>query len=124
MHASPKDSPETVRAASVMGFVYVSDVDEERRKIKLLATSKPGFLGCCRVSWTDMRRGKLAAKTTAKNARITPWTVNSCMLPSITYASHCSVSLLPMPTKTEAAKTHRGEARIRPERSRTGHKPP
>ncbi|KAF7563357.1 hypothetical protein G7046_g771 [Stylonectria norvegica] len=37
MHASPKDSPETVRAASVMGFVYVSDVDEERRKIKLLA---------------------------------------------------------------------------------------
>ncbi|KHN98473.1 calcium-transporting ATPase 3 [Metarhizium album ARSEF 1941] len=37
MHASPKDPPEVVRAATVMGFVYVSDVDEERRKIKLLA---------------------------------------------------------------------------------------
>lgn len=37
MHASTKDAPETVRAASVMGFVYVSDVDEERRKIKVLA---------------------------------------------------------------------------------------
>lgn len=37
MHASPKDPPEVVRAAAVMGFVYVSDVDEDRRKIKLLA---------------------------------------------------------------------------------------
>ncbi|KAG6037763.1 hypothetical protein E4U41_004792 [Claviceps citrina] len=37
MHASPKDEPDVVRAATVMGFVYVSDVDGERRKIKLLA---------------------------------------------------------------------------------------
>jgi polyribonucleotide 5'-hydroxyl-kinase len=37
MYASPKDSPETVRTASVMGYVYVSDVDEERRKLKVLA---------------------------------------------------------------------------------------
>ncbi|PHH75563.1 hypothetical protein CDD80_2264 [Ophiocordyceps camponoti-rufipedis] len=37
MHASVKDAPEMVRAASVMGFVYVSDVDEERRKMKILA---------------------------------------------------------------------------------------
>ncbi|KJZ77782.1 hypothetical protein HIM_02959 [Hirsutella minnesotensis 3608] len=37
MHAAPKDAPETVRASSVMGFVYVSDVDEEKRKIKVLA---------------------------------------------------------------------------------------
>ena len=37
LHASPKDPPEVVRAATVMGFVYVSDVDEERKKIKLLA---------------------------------------------------------------------------------------
>lgn len=37
MNASPRDSADTIRAASVMGFVYVSDVDEERRKIKLLA---------------------------------------------------------------------------------------
>ncbi|KPM34219.1 mRNA cleavage and polyadenylation factor CLP1 [Neonectria ditissima] len=50
MHASPKDSPETVRAASVMGFVYVSDVDEERRKIKLLATVS-GRLGDQPLVW-------------------------------------------------------------------------
>ncbi|KAF5021695.1 hypothetical protein F66182_6252 [Fusarium sp. NRRL 66182] len=37
MHATPKESSDTVRAASVMGFLYVSDVDEERRKIKLLS---------------------------------------------------------------------------------------
>lgn len=37
MHASPRDHVETVRSASVMGFVYVADVDEERKKIKLLA---------------------------------------------------------------------------------------
>lgn len=50
MHASPKDPPETVRAASVMGFVYVSDVDEERRKIKLLATVS-GRLGDQPLVW-------------------------------------------------------------------------
>lgn len=37
MHASTRDGPETVRTACVMGFVYVSDVDEERRKVKVLA---------------------------------------------------------------------------------------
>ncbi|KEY69953.1 hypothetical protein S7711_06485 [Stachybotrys chartarum IBT 7711] len=37
MHAGLKDPPETVRAASVMGFVHVADVDEERRKVKILA---------------------------------------------------------------------------------------
>ncbi|KAF4973903.1 hypothetical protein FZEAL_9129 [Fusarium zealandicum] len=50
MHAAPKDSPETVRAASVMGFLYVSDVDEERRKIKLLAPSS-GRLGDQPLVW-------------------------------------------------------------------------
>ena len=50
MHASPKDPPETVRAASVMGFVYVSDVDEERRKIKLLSTVS-GRLGDKPLVW-------------------------------------------------------------------------
>jgi polyribonucleotide 5'-hydroxyl-kinase len=44
MHASLKDSPETLRAANVMGFVYVADVDEERRKMKILAPV-PGRLG-------------------------------------------------------------------------------
>lgn len=37
MYAAPKEAPEVIRAASVVGFVYVSDVDDERRKIKLLA---------------------------------------------------------------------------------------
>jgi polyribonucleotide 5'-hydroxyl-kinase len=37
MHAGLRDSPGTVRAASVMGFVYVADVDEERRKVRLLS---------------------------------------------------------------------------------------
>lgn len=37
MHASTRDGPEAVRTASVMGFVYVSAVNEERRKIKVLA---------------------------------------------------------------------------------------
>ncbi|QPH19068.1 hypothetical protein C2857_004221 [Epichloe festucae Fl1] len=55
MHASLKDAPEVVRAATVMGFVYVSDVDEERRKIKLLApvggrlSDRPLVLG----SWPE-----------------------------------------------------------------------
>lgn len=50
MHATPKEAPETVRAASVMGFVYVSDVDEERRKIKLLSPVG-GRLGDQPVVW-------------------------------------------------------------------------
>lgn len=50
MHAGPKDAPETVRAASVMGFVYVSDVEEEKRKIKLLAPVG-GRLGDRPVVW-------------------------------------------------------------------------
>ena len=37
MYASVRDAPETVAAAGVMGFVYVADVDEERRKMRLLA---------------------------------------------------------------------------------------
>ncbi|KAF5008500.1 hypothetical protein FDECE_5233 [Fusarium decemcellulare] len=50
MHATPKESPDTVRAASVMGFLYVSDVDEERRKIKLLAPVS-GRLGDQPLVW-------------------------------------------------------------------------
>ncbi|KOS20582.1 mRNA cleavage and polyadenylation factor CLP1 [Escovopsis weberi] len=37
MHASLREPPEVVRVANVMGFVYVADVDEERRKVKILA---------------------------------------------------------------------------------------
>ncbi|RKF76134.1 mRNA cleavage and polyadenylation factor clp1 [Golovinomyces cichoracearum] len=37
MFASEADSQETLRDASVMGFVYVSEVNEKRRKLKVLA---------------------------------------------------------------------------------------
>ncbi|KAI9894989.1 MAG: Cleavage polyadenylation factor subunit clp1 [Vezdaea aestivalis] len=36
MFASIKDSHEEIRDAAVMGFVYVADVDEKRRKVKIL----------------------------------------------------------------------------------------
>lgn len=36
-HASTKDSMEDVRDASVMGFVYVAEVDEKKRRLKVLA---------------------------------------------------------------------------------------
>lgn len=37
MYASAKDPPEVIRTANVMGYVYVAEVDKERRKVKLLA---------------------------------------------------------------------------------------
>ncbi len=37
MHADPNDSQENIRDASVIGFVYVADVDEKRKKMKVLA---------------------------------------------------------------------------------------
>lgn len=37
MHADVNDSHEAIRDASVMGFVYVAEVDEKRRKMKVLA---------------------------------------------------------------------------------------
>lgn len=36
-YASTKDPPEMIRTANLMGFVYVADVDKERRKVKILA---------------------------------------------------------------------------------------
>lgn len=50
MHASPKDPPEVVRAASVMGFVYIADVDEEKGKAKILAPLS-GRLGDRPLVW-------------------------------------------------------------------------
>ncbi|CAG9990232.1 unnamed protein product [Clonostachys byssicola] len=50
MSAGPRDLPDTVRASSVVGFVYVSDVDEERKKIKLLAPVS-GRLGDKPLVW-------------------------------------------------------------------------
>lgn len=55
MNASTRDTPDAVRAASIMGYVYVSEVDEERRKIRVLAPvsgrlgDKPLILG----SWPE-----------------------------------------------------------------------
>ncbi|KAL0930388.1 pre-mRNA cleavage complex ii protein clp1 [Colletotrichum truncatum] len=37
MYASVKDSPATIRSANVMGYVYVADVDKEKRKLRILA---------------------------------------------------------------------------------------
>ncbi|KAI0815883.1 Pre-mRNA cleavage complex II protein Clp1-domain-containing protein [Xylaria sp. FL0064] len=35
--ASVHDAPDTIRDANVMGFVYVADVDEKRRRLRILA---------------------------------------------------------------------------------------
>lgn len=37
MQAGPNDTHESIRDASVMGFVYVAEVDEKRKKVKILA---------------------------------------------------------------------------------------
>jgi polyribonucleotide 5'-hydroxyl-kinase len=37
MYANLNDPEEDIRDASVMGFVYVADVDEKKRKVKVLA---------------------------------------------------------------------------------------
>ncbi len=37
MNASVNDPPEKIRKSSVVGFVYVASVDEERRRLKVLA---------------------------------------------------------------------------------------
>jgi polyribonucleotide 5'-hydroxyl-kinase len=37
VHAEQNDSPENIRDASVMGYVYVAEVDEGKRKIRLLS---------------------------------------------------------------------------------------
>ncbi|KAI0548740.1 Pre-mRNA cleavage complex II protein Clp1-domain-containing protein [Xylaria curta] len=36
-YASVHDAPDTIRDANVMGFVYVADVDEKRRRLRILA---------------------------------------------------------------------------------------
>lgn len=37
VHANRADSQDVVRDASVVGFVYVAEVDEKRGKVKVLA---------------------------------------------------------------------------------------
>jgi len=36
-HASPNDTEDVIRDSSVMGYLYVADVDEARRKLRILA---------------------------------------------------------------------------------------
>lgn len=43
MYAGVHDSMETIRDASVMGFVYVAEVDEKKRRLKILAPLGGGF---------------------------------------------------------------------------------
>jgi polyribonucleotide 5'-hydroxyl-kinase len=56
MHATLRDTQETIRDASVMGFVYVAGVDEKKRVLKILAplntriTDRPMVWG----SWPEM----------------------------------------------------------------------
>jgi len=50
MYASPVDSHETIRDASVMGFVYVAEVDEKKRRLRLLAPLS-GKLGDRPMIW-------------------------------------------------------------------------
>lgn len=37
MNASVHDAPDVIQSATVMGFVYIADVDKDRRKLKVLA---------------------------------------------------------------------------------------
>ena len=37
MYASVHDSQDAIRDATVMGFVYVADVDEKKARVKILA---------------------------------------------------------------------------------------
>jgi len=36
-HALPTDSAETLRDASVMGYLYVADVDESKKRTRILS---------------------------------------------------------------------------------------
>lgn len=37
LHADPNDTQENIRDASVIGFIYVAEVDEKKKKMKVLA---------------------------------------------------------------------------------------
>lgn len=38
VNAYPEDTQENIRDASVMGFIYIADVDEKKNKLKVLAS--------------------------------------------------------------------------------------
>jgi polyribonucleotide 5'-hydroxyl-kinase len=50
MNASVNDPPETIRQAPVMGFVAIADVDEDRRRLKILSPVS-GQLGNRPLVW-------------------------------------------------------------------------
>ncbi|TKA62474.1 hypothetical protein B0A49_07010 [Cryomyces minteri] len=54
-HADPADSHPAIRDATVMGFVYVADVDEAKKKVRLLAPSSARVEGRVVVggSWPE-----------------------------------------------------------------------
>lgn len=37
VNTHPEDTQENIRDASVMGFIYIADVDEKKNKLKVLA---------------------------------------------------------------------------------------
>lgn len=51
MNASIRDSPDVVKSSTVLGFVYVGDVDKERRKMKILSPVS-GRLGDRPLIWS------------------------------------------------------------------------
>ncbi|KAK4251332.1 Pre-mRNA cleavage complex II protein Clp1-domain-containing protein [Corynascus novoguineensis] len=50
MNASPNDPPESIRQAPVVGFVAIADVDEDRRRLKILSPVS-GRLGNRPMVW-------------------------------------------------------------------------
>lgn len=59
MQANANDSQEGIRDASVMGYVFVAEVDEERRKMKVLAPLKGALPNRAMIwgSWPEGRAG-------------------------------------------------------------------
>ena len=61
MTASAKDHPDTIRFSPVLGFVYVGDVDKERRRMKILApvSGRLGDRPLIRGKWPEALIGLL-----------------------------------------------------------------
>ena len=58
MSAAPDDTPEVIRDASVVGFVYVAEVDEKKHKLKVLSPVG-GRLPRCALLWGGGEAGDL-----------------------------------------------------------------
>ena len=55
MHASANDTLENIRDASVIGFLFVAEVDEKRRKVKILVPLSGPLPGTTMIwgSWPE-----------------------------------------------------------------------